>query len=197
MKANPELKQYLSDFLISYADYLAFFQAAHIQILSELESAFIHLINSHNLTDQNLIDDNVNKINSHLVRATLDCRKFIWIELNEILDEICKNPKQRKLCTNDTDYNFMRECQIFFKKTSSVRKLEIKNVGVDQKSTINEYSELIDMGLKITNKIDQTKLIDYEKYIKKIGIGMIVNEITISFVMGVIIATVSFFILEI
>lgn len=197
MKANPELKQYLTDFLISYADYLAFFQAAHIQILSELENAFIHLINSHNLTDQNLIADNVKKITGHLVRATLDCRKFIWIELNEIIENICNDPKKRRLCVNDLDYKFMNDCHTFFNKTSSVRKIETRNVGINQKGTIDEYSDLIHMGLEINKKIDRDNLSNYESQNKRKVIDIIKSEITISFTVSFIIALISFFIWEI
>jgi len=73
----------------AYADLAAYIAKKPENFLTEIENTFSHLmIALDNSEAENIRKDNIKKACNHLARATLDCYKILWIELEKDINRI-------------------------------------------------------------------------------------------------------------
>ncbi len=178
-------------FLVAFADCVAYFKDFDIGVASELEGAFMHLNVYLFDRDQKTRDANLRKAYYHVVRATLDCRKLIWIDINLKLKKYCNDKYIRERCTKIPEYEFLSRCNLFFNKSDEVRLKELKNLGRDPDLTISDYSELVEMGIDLLNTIDTEILSESEQKKFHIFVKKIIREFSITIIAAIIVFVAS------
>ncbi len=76
---------YQERFLPAYADVVLLYQDKPLEIVLELESAFVHLMNAEALKNPT---ENLEKARGHIYRSTLDCYKLIWLKISDEINEV-------------------------------------------------------------------------------------------------------------
>jgi hypothetical protein len=124
------LNAYNDYFIKAYADLVAIKREKPIQILIEIENAFSHLLNALSYDkNSNRYRENLIKGKNHLLRASLDAYKLLWVECANELEKIEKNKYLRKfgLSINEIDFfNLKNKC---FDKIKEARRIETENIG--------------------------------------------------------------------
>ncbi|EHQ34405.1 hypothetical protein [Methanoplanus limicola] len=173
-------------FLIVYADCLAYLGQKPVEVLIEMESAFMHFSIYSNEKNEEIRAENLQKAYNHIVRATLDCQKLIWLQMHELIEGIYKDPNLRKFCTNSTEQSFLAECNEFFELAKIARRDEINNIGKKPLKSIESYYHLLEKGHSILNSVDCDKKEQFNRYSKFLGIKKNIVELIISFAGGLI-----------
>jgi hypothetical protein len=171
-------------FLVSYADCLAFLGQKPIEVLIEIESAFMHFSVYSNGESPDIKEENLQKAYNHIVRATLDCQKLIWLKMHELIEGLYKDQNMRKFCVNENEQILINKCNTFFDLAKEAREDEIKNVGKSPLKSIESYHKLLEIGEEILRSIDLDKSEYFKKYSKILYIKEHILAFTISFVGG-------------
>ncbi len=113
----------------AYADLVAYIGDKPVEIIVEIENAFSHLMIYLDVSEpDNVREENLKKAYNHLVRASLDCRKLLWKQVIEDVEEIAKN-KDKRLTLALSEKEFILLKQRLREKSIQARREEIGNVG--------------------------------------------------------------------
>jgi len=184
MDIDKFLEFYKNIFIPVYADLVAYIADKPIQIIIEIENSFAHLTIFLDKTNTKEIQiENLNKAYNHLLRASLDCYKLLWIEMSKDIDIILKDENKRKFTTNMPEIEILQFYTQFKEKAKIARKKELQTIGLNNQKVLNEYKETIEIGWKILHNFDKEKLESYSKFnikniIKQHGIGFIIGIIS-------------------
>ncbi len=184
MDIDKFLEFYKNIFIPVYADLVAYIADKPIQIIIEIENSFAHLTIFLDKTNTKEIQiENLNKAYNHLLRASLDCYKLLWIEMSKDIDIILKDENKRKFTTNMPEIEILQLYTQFKEKAKIARKKELQTIGLNNQEVLNEYKETIEIGWKILHNIDKEKLESYSKFnitniIKQHGMGFIIGIIS-------------------
>ncbi|MDO9517890.1 MAG: hypothetical protein Q7J10_07575 [Methanosarcinaceae archaeon] len=125
----------------------------------ELENTLAHISQLYN-HKLNYHDENVNleKAYDHLIRATLDCYKLLWVHIYEQLKVIEKNESNRKLGLNISEAEFRTKLQTLRKMAQEARGIEMSLVGVEPIASLDKYKEVVKFGYELIDTIDENKI---------------------------------------
>ncbi len=116
---------YENIFKPAYADLVAYIGDKPIDILIEIENTLSHIFVALNDNEQEEIrKSNIEKAYNHLIRATLDCYKLLWVKLNEDIDRIFEI-KTKRLALNISEYELIKLRNSFKEKAKEARKAEL------------------------------------------------------------------------
>lgn len=135
--------------------------------------------------DRDLRNKNLEKAYSHILRATLDSYKLLWVKIDSEIDEIWEDDTKR-LSLSMSAGLFSQKRNDFKEKAKIARKKEMEAIGKDINIPLNLYKEAIDTGWELIKSIDPHKEIEVKKYRNKWNYKNITLEIIIGFVVGVI-----------
>ncbi len=172
-------------FLVSYADCIAYLGQKPIEVLIEIESAFMHFSVYSNEKESEIKEENLQKAYNHIVRATLDCQKLIWLKMHELIEGLYMDTSMRKYCVNESEQTLVSKCNTFFDLAKKARKDEINNVGKSPLISIESYHRLLEIGDDILNSIDLDKKESFIKYSKLLYLRENIVQLLISFIAGV------------
>jgi hypothetical protein len=172
-------------FLVSYADCIAYLGQKPIEVLIEIESAFMHFSVYSNEKESEIKEENLQKAYNHIVRATLDCQKLIWLKMHELIEGLYMDTSMRKYCVNESEQTLVSKCNTFFDLAKKARKDEINNVGKSPLISIESYHRLLEIGDDILNSIDLDKKESFIKYCKLLYLRENIVQLLISFIAGV------------
>ena len=170
----------------AYADLVSYIGDKPFDILVELENTLSHLFVAINERESPEIrSNNLEKACNHIVRATLDCYKLLWTQLNEDIDEILKSDDKR-LSLTISDLEFPSKRMKFKKLAKEARSLELSEVGREPLKAVEAYKKAVDLGLSIINSIDDSKGNIAEKYKFKSKAGELIASAIIGFIIGLL-----------
>lgn len=159
MDTNEIFEFYRTEFVPAYSDLVGYIGDKPQQILIELENTLAHISQffNHELDHQ---DENINleKAHDHLVRATLDCYKLLWVHIYDQLKIIEKNESNRKLGLNISEAEFSTKFQTLRKLAQEARGIEMSLVGVQPMASLDKYKEVVKYGYKLIDTIDEHKI---------------------------------------
>jgi len=159
MELNQFFELYRSEFLPAYSDLVSFLVKKPKQVLTEIENTFSHISQHCNPSlDATIRDENLIKAYDHIVRATIDCYKLLWVKMKEELDNIYFDDKKRVFALNMKEDQFVRKYQEFRKKAQDARNFEINNIGSNPIESIKRYKETIAIGYNLLESVDRDKL---------------------------------------
>jgi len=189
MNLNDFLDFYQKTFLPIYGDLVAFLNDKPVQILIEIENIFSHLIvflNENNPEKKRI--DNLQKAYNHILRATLDSYKILWVEMSKFIDSLILNEEKRKFTINLNEDELLKLWKNFKKSSENARKLELSNIGENNiQSAITEYSKAIEIGKNIINHYDENK----DNALKKFSLKNLFKSQIIGLIVGVIAGIIS------
>ena len=112
MDTETVFEFYRTEFVPAYSDLVGYIGDKSRQMMIELENTFAHISQYFN-PELNIQDKNKNlaKAYDHLVRATLDCYKLLWVTLHEQLKAIEDDESIRKLGLNISETEFRTKFQ--------------------------------------------------------------------------------------
>ena len=183
---NPSLKDlinlYNTKFKPAYADLVGYIGDKPVNILVELENALSHVFVSIDASiSKEIKEDNIKKAYNHLIRATLDCYKLLWIRLDEDIEKIFKS-KVSRLALTVSEEEFLHLRGQFKSKAIEARKRELKEIGKNPLQSIYDYQKVAAIGMKIINSVDDNKKIT----IKAFQLKSKWWEILLSFLIGAV-----------
>lgn len=159
MEPNQFFELYRSEFLPAYSDLVSFLVKKPKQVLTEIENTFSHISQHFNPSlDATTREENLTKAYDHIVRATIDCYKLLWVKMKEELDAIYFDDKKRVFALNMKEDEFVRKYQEFRNKAKDARNFEINNIGSKPIEAIQRYKETIAIGYKLLESVDVDKL---------------------------------------
>lgn len=138
---------YRNEFLPAYSDLVGFTAKKPAQILTENENTLAHISQYFNPSlDINAKEKNLMQAYEHLVSATEDCYKALWVQIDTELNKIYLDNSKN---TNDKD--FLLGYQQFREQARKARGIEMS--GKNTIETIKSYKEAIKMGWNLLKKI--------------------------------------------
>ncbi|MDF0592101.1 hypothetical protein P0O24_00670 [Methanotrichaceae archaeon M04Ac] len=147
---------YRTEFVPAYADVVSFLGDKPVQILVEIENAFAHFIKYFNSDlEKKAKVENIIKAKNHLIRATLDCYKMIWLEINKYLRRIYESHFLRRICTTTEELEFAEDYNIFTSMANDARRIEIDSIGIDPLEALTKYKETMKFGYELMRKGDK------------------------------------------
>ncbi len=165
MTQNDLITFYNTTFLPVYADTVAFLADKPAQIIIELENAFAHQMKYLDTNNSKEIqEDNLNKAYNHLVRATIDCYKLLWVEMSEEIEIFMGDDKTRKFAVNMQENEAVTLWVDFRKKAQEARRQELDGIGKTPLDTISLYSETVAIGWTILKECDREKMKSLQKF---------------------------------
>ena len=167
----------------AYADLVAYIAKKPENILTEIENTFSHLmIALDNSEDENLRKENIRKAYNHLARATLDCYKILWIEIEKDINNIYHSDVKR-LALTISEIEFLKLKKQFKEAILKARKIEHQYIGKDPLKAVPYYIEAIEIGKQIVDSLDENKENLAKKYTLK---NFLKREVIMSFLLGII-----------
>jgi len=167
----------------AYADLVAYIAKKPENILTEIENTFSHLmIALDNSEDENIRKDNLKKAHNHLARATLDCYKILWIELEKDINSIYHSDAKR-LALTISETEFLKLKKQFKDAILKARKMEHHYIGKDPLKAVPYYIEAIEIGKQIIDSLDKNKENLAKKYTFK---SFLKYEVLVGFLLGII-----------
>ena len=158
------LNFYNEEFKPVYADLVAYLADKPINIIIEQENAFSHLtVYLDENQNEEIRQNNLEKANNHIVRATLDAYKLLWAELMKEINSIWEN-EDKRLSISISLAEFAKKREEFIEKSKKARKIEITSIGISPIEALNYYKEAIDIGWELVKSIDPHREIAVEKY---------------------------------
>lgn len=158
-------KLFHQEFILAYADVVTVLLQKPEQILTEIENVFFHLMQTTNsnigITDQ---QDNLKKAYSHLVRATLDCNKLLWLKFSTDINKLHGNYHKRLFSLNLNKDEFLDLYKRFNRKGRQARLEELKRIGADPLESMQLYRQANSIGWEIVKNIDSEKSLAYDKF---------------------------------
>lgn len=186
---NPSsiIRIYSESFLPIYADVATFLKVKPTNILIEMENAFMHFIQSTNVEiPQEQRDNNLEKARCHLLRATLDCHKCLWLALAQKIEPVASDAFLSQFVTTDPQKEFHKLWREFNEKANEARKIELRKVGVDPLASIGLWLETNNIGKKLVDMIDYQRLSYFRKFRLRLWIRKHLWEWIIAFILGVL-----------
>lgn len=174
---------YNNQFLPVYADTVAYLADKPAQIIIEIENTFSHLAQYLNTNNSKTIqDENIKKAYNHLLRATIDCYKILWVTMSNDIEIFMGNTNNRKFSVNMSENESMALWIKFKKKAQDARRQELNGVGVTPLNTIDAYKETVEIGWELLRNCDREKLTSLKEFnfmhvVKQHGIGFIFGVI--------------------
>ena len=161
MDTEEVFEFYRTEFVPAYSDLVGYIGDKPRQMVIELENTFAHTSQYFNpeldIQDK---DKNLAKAYDHLVRATLDCYKLLWVTMHEQLKHIEEDKSKRKLGLNISETEFRTKFQKIKKLAQEARRIEMTSVGLAPIAALNKYKEVVKDGYELIDTIDETKLKD-------------------------------------
>lgn len=172
---------YRNIYVPAYADVVGYIGDKPEQTMIELENTLAHISQFYN-PDLQIKDkeENLKKAYSHLTRATLDCYKMLWLEINEEIDKFNDDADSRAFILNVPEEKFIHEYQEFKNKAQNARKKELESIGVDPLESVELYKEAIVLGKNLITYIDGRNQQKFNKFrqitkMKEYVIGFIIG----------------------
>ena len=148
---------YNTKFKPAYADLVGYIGDRPYDILVELENTLSHIfVSLDSDVPEEVREDNIRKAYNHLIRATLDCYKLLWVRLDEEIEKIFWSDVDM-LALTISEEEFLRLRAQFKEKAIEARRRELNGVGKDPLQSIRDYREVVEIGMKIINSIDHNK----------------------------------------
>jgi hypothetical protein len=159
MDAEEVFEFYRTEFVPAYSDLVGYIGDKPRQMVIELENTFAHISQYFNpeldIPDK---DKNLAKAYDHLVRATLDCYKLLWVTMHEQLKHIEEDNSKRKLGLNISETEFRTKFQKIKKLAQEARRIEMTSVGLAPIAALNKYKEVVKDGYELIDTIDENKM---------------------------------------
>lgn len=172
---------YENTFIPIYSDLVSYLGDKPLQTLIELENVNSHLIiylkHPGNITGK----ENLEKAYNHLVRASLDAAKILWIEIDKSIEEM----KLIEMVINSANIStgeFANQYASFKEKARIARNHEMSSVGINPESSINQYYEVIQAGWNLLKTKDHEK----EKKWRKKSLKEIILDQTLGIIIGIV-----------
>ena len=188
MDTEEVFKFYRTEFVPAYSDLVGYISDKPRQIVIELENTFAHISQYFNpeldIQDK---DKNLAKAYDHLVRATLDCYKLLWVTLHEQLKAIEDDESIRKLGLNISETEFRSKFQKNKKLAQEARRIEMTSVGLTPIAALDKYKEVVKGGYELIGTIDNDKLqeikslkrfVSTKEFIIGTGVGILAGLIS-------------------
>ncbi len=175
---------YRDVFIPVYSDTVGYIADKPIQIIVEIENAFAHIMVY--LDDANspkIKEDNLKKAYNHLLRASMDCYKILWVKMSDDIDKIAKDEYKRKFVVNMPEHLFLKKWATFKENAKKARNKEINKIGQnDTIEVVESYKEAVAAGWDMLKSIDIDKINTYRRFsiinfIKQQWIGIITGII--------------------
>ena len=193
MDTEEVFEFYRTEFVPAYSDLVGYISDKPRQIVIELENTFAHISQYFNpeldIQDK---DKNLAKAYDHLVRATLDCYKLLWVTLHEQLKVIEEDESIRKLGLNISETEFRTKFQKNKKLAQEARRIEMTSVGLTPIAALNKYKEVVKGGYELIGTIDENKL----QEIKSLKIFVSTKEFIIGMSVGILAGLISGYLLH-
>ena len=159
MDTEEVFEFYRTEFVPAYSDLVGYIGDKPRQMVIELENTFAHTSQYFNpeldIQDK---DKNLAKAYDHLVRATLDCYKLLWVTMHEQLKHIEEDKSKRKLGLNISETEFRTKFQEIKKLAQEARRIEMTSVGLAPIAALNKYKEVVKDGYELIDTIDENKM---------------------------------------
>jgi len=188
MDTEEVFEFYRTEFVPAYSDLVGYISDKPRQIVIELENTFAHISQYFNpeldIQDK---DKNLAKAYDHLVRATLDCYKLLWVTLHEQLKAIEEDESIRKLGLNISETEFRTKFQKNKKLAQEARRIEMTSVGLTPIAALDKYKEVVKGGYELIGTIDNDKLqeikslkrfVSTKEFIIGTGVGILAGLIS-------------------
>lgn len=148
---------YNTKFKPAYADLVGYIGDRPYDILVELENTLSHIfVSLDSDVPEEVREDNIRKAYNHIIRATLDCYKLLWVRLDEEIEKIFGSDVDM-LALTISEEEFLRLRAQFKEKAIEARRRELNGVGKDPLQSIRDYREVVEIGMKIVKSIDENK----------------------------------------
>lgn len=133
-------------FMPVYANLVAAIGDKPIQIIIEQENALAHIVRAN--TNPDSFELNMKKAASHILRATLNSLKLLWLRKKELIDRylnaekgIWKRNKKPELKISDSE--FMKKYKEAENVLRVARKKELSGIDADVMDTIDSYYKAV------------------------------------------------------
>jgi hypothetical protein len=180
----------LNDFNPIYADLVALLGEKPVDVVLQIEAAFVHLAVASSNGD--IAVDNYNKALSHLQRAALDVVKLLWLHKKKELSYVIEDRDIRSFCVNTSESEFLEQYSRAEKLAQEARRVEISAVGVNPGASVEAYYEA---AIAFDNAL---QLVDYGKVkkFKQYRWRYILRKHVVGFVYGVVAGVVATYIYQ-
>jgi len=192
MDADGVFEFYRTEFVPAYSDLVGYIGDKPQQILVELENTLAHVSQHFNRgLDSQERDNNLEKAYDHLVRATLDCYKLLWVNIYEQLKLIDGDESTRKLGLNISEAEFYIKFQKLRRLAQEAREIEMTAVGLEPIAALNKYKEVVRDGYELIDTIDETKI----REIRSLKRFISTKEFIVGIVVGILAGLISGYLL--
>jgi hypothetical protein len=193
MDTEEVFEFYRTEFVPAYSDLVGYIGDKPRQMMIELENTFAHISQYFN-PELNIQDKNKNlaKAYDHLIRATLDCYKLLWVTMHEQLEDIEKDESKRKLGLNISETEFRTKFQGIKKLAQEARRTEMTSVGLAPIAALNKYKKVVKDGYELIDTIDENKI----QEIKSLKIFVSTKEFIIGIAIGILAGLISGYLLH-
>ena len=184
---------YRTEFVPAYSDLVGYIGNKPQQLVIELENTFTHTSQYFNpeLNIQDR-DKNLAKAYDHLVRATLDCYKLLWVTMHEQLKAIEEDKAKRKLGLNISEAGFLTKFQKIKKLAQEARRIEMTSVGLSPMESLDKYKEVVKYSYELIDTIDENKM----QEIKSLKRFVSTKEFMIGTAVGILAGLISGYVLH-
>lgn len=173
---------YNNSFLPVYADTVAFIADKPAQIIIEIENTFSHITQYLNTANTLEIQtSNLEKAYNHLLRATIDCYKILWVAMSEEIEVFMGNNNSRKFSVNLSENEAMYLWMQFKTNAQEARRIELAGIGIQPEGAIEAYKKTIEIGWQLLKNCDREKL----KALKTFSFKSLMKQQWIGFLVGV------------
>ena len=184
---------YRTEFVPAYSDLVGYIGNKPQQLVIELENTFTHTSQYFNpeldIQDR---DKNLAKAYDHLVRATLDCYKLLWVTMHEQLKAIEEDKAKRKLGLNISEAGFLTKFQKIKKLAQEARRIEMTSVGLSPMESLDKYKEVVKYSYELIDTIDENKM----QEIKSLKRFVSTKEFMIGTAVGILAGLISGYVLH-
>ena len=164
----PFYKCYSEIFIPAYSDLTGYLLYKPVPVLHSIENAFSHVMQCCNPSLDDIVrQENIKKAYHHLERATLDCYKILFVEIDKKISPIADDSELRKFAVNAPEREFLTQYVGFKKQLREIRLKEIENTGVNIGETIELYRDAVKIGFQLIASIDEQKITDYNSLKRK------------------------------
>lgn len=192
MEIDKLFEFYRNEFIPSYSDLVGYIGDKPQQILIELENVVSHISQIFNpKVKPQERDENLKKAYGHLLRATLDCYKLLWVNIHDQLKMIEEDKSIRKLGLNISESDFLIKLQELRKLAQEARRKEMVSVGLNPLASIDLYKGVVREGYKLIDNMDENKI----KEIKSLKRFISTKEFTSGIAIGIFTGLISGYIL--
>lgn len=184
MDVDGVFEFYRTEFVPAYSDLVGYIGDKPQQILIELENTLAHISQHFNYgLDPRDKDTNLGKAYDHLVRATLDCYKLLWVRIYEQLSLVEEDKSNRRLGLNISEAEFLTKFQKLRKLAQEAREIEMTTIGLEPIASLDKYKEVVRGGYELIDAIDENKIREIKSlkrliYTKEFITGMVIGIIT-------------------